>query len=103
MAKKIEARFINNSNKHYALVIFQLKTDSDGENLAERAVYYGFIPSHSFQIVELEGIGEPSACVPGTDYEIGDVVSPDDRQKLMRLTNFDRSVYEVSEMDRIWS
>jgi hypothetical protein len=100
---KIKARFINNSQKHYTLVIFQLKTDSKGENLAERAVYYGFIPSGNYQTVELEDISEPSACVPGTSYEIGDIVSPADRRKLMQLTNYNRGVYEVSDMDQIRS
>lgn len=100
---KIKATFVNSSEKHFTLVIFQLKTDSKGENLAERAVYYGFIPSRNYQTVELDDISEPSACASERSYEIGDIVDPADRRKLMKLTNYNRGRYEVSEMDRIRS
>ncbi len=100
---KIKINFINSTNRLYELVIFQMKGDDKGENIAERAAYCGFIPSRYFQTVELEDNGEVWACVPGRSYEIDDIVDPADRQKLMRLTNFGRDRYEISEMDRIRS
>jgi hypothetical protein len=99
----IKVRFINNSDKYYELVIFQMKGDDKGENIAERAAYCGGIGSRYFQTVELEDTGDIWACVPGRSYEIGDIVDPADRRKLMQLTNVTRNQFEVSEMDQIRS
>ncbi len=94
MADKITARFLNNSGKGIAIVIFEVTKDTSGKETG-KVVFAGGIPPHGYANVELDNTIKPWALIADQNYKVGDVFDVKKESTPVDLGQFNGGSYDV--------